>query len=109
MTRVLKYCFNESDFDSFDYEVTERELVEALANIILDDHKQGLCEEEIKGAKLVIRRMLENGVLDLDWLFDNYELELFNWFEDDARENYNDCCWEEEHQDYLRRHFNENR
>lgn len=109
MTKVLKYCFNESDFGSFDYELTERELVDALTNIILDDHKKGLCEEEIKGAKTVIKRMLENGVMDIDWLFDNYEEELLSWFEDDARENYDENQWEDEHQDYLRRYFGENR
>lgn len=90
---LIEYDINDKydrSITSFEYEVSDDEVIEALADIICDSHSKELAENK-KGAKLGIKIILNDICGDdsyytmLDW----YKEEIKEYFKDEAYASYN--------------------
>ena len=75
---------------SFEYEVSDEDVIEALADIICDSHSKELAENK-KGAKLGIKIILNSICGDDSYyaMLDEYKYEIKEYFAYDAYASYN--------------------
>ena len=95
----MKYEYDiqvgEDDYDTYEYDVDWNDEKDALIHLIIKRNFKGveLNEEQYRCVKKTIKEMLDFiGENDKDWddfiENNNYDDELLNYFEKDAREQY---------------------
>ena len=95
----MKYEYNmqvgEDDYEPYEYDVDYDDEKDALIHLIIKRNFKGvdLNEEQYRCVKNTIKEMLDFiGENDKDWddfiVNNNYDDELLNYFERDAREQY---------------------
>lgn len=79
----------ERSINSFEYEVSDEDVIEALADIICDSHSKELAENK-KGAKLGIKIILNSICGDDSYyaMLDEYKYEIKEYFAYEAYESY---------------------
>lgn len=99
---ILKYDFDENSV--FPFEISQDQKIEALTEIIARYYGKEKYEENRK----LIARLFEDGFMaDDDELAEQYEMELLEYFEDFAREEYNDCKGIEDNDCYYFKRWQE--
>ena len=91
----MKYEYNMDDYEPYEYDVDYDDEKDALIHLIIKRNFKGveLNEEQYRCVKKTIKEMLDFiGENDKDWddfiENNNYDDELLNYFERDAREQY---------------------
>ena len=94
---ILKYDFG--DVYPYEFEINQVQKIEALAEIIAGYYDK----DKIKENRKFIEKLFEDGFMaDDDELAEQYEMELLEYFEDEAREENNECDARNEIDDYYR-------
>ncbi len=78
--KTLKYNF---DGENYEYDASRNEILEALADIVFDEYFKG---DHVAGFGTIQKRL--KALIDdydlLDEMFENYEEEVKDYFEDEA-------------------------
>ena len=94
---ILEYSFDEESV--FPFEINQAQKIEALTEIIARYYGKEKYEEN----KKLIAKLFEDGFMaDDDELAREYEMELLEYFEDEARDEYKDCEGREEVDKYYK-------
>lgn len=94
---ILKYDFN--DAYPYEFEINQDQKIEALAEIIAGYYDK----DKIRENRKFIERLFDDGFMaDDDELAEQYKDELLEYFEDFAREEYNDSKGIEEIDRYYK-------
>ena len=85
---ILKYEFDNGEYDEeFNYEVDDNDIEEALTEILLKEVRQPLTREN---NKLVLAILKELDITNQNDILENYEQQLLDYFEDNAKTLFND-------------------
>ena len=97
----LRYYFDDVDFD---FEIDEVQITDFLINKFLEDSQTPRTFESVQVVKFMIRDLdLCN---DTEYL-ESYEDEITDYFEDDARDCWEDSkCYEEDKADWFGTKYN---
>lgn len=94
---ILKYDFGDNY--PYEFEINQVQKIEALAEIIAGYYDKDKIKENAK----FIKKLFEDGFMaDDDELAEQYREELLEYFEDFAREEYNDGKGVEETDRYYK-------